>query len=325
MKLILILTLISIVGVYKCASLASLKFGVLADWGGLPIFPYKTFVELSVGREMDYFASIFGMDAILALGDNFYFDGVKDVADPRFKETFELAFNYKSLHIPWLVIAGNHDHYGNVSAQLAYSALSDRWYFPHLYYMKRFLIPYSNITMELIMIDTVILCGNTDPEYPEKQPVLDSFGYERNKHWLWLEETLKTSKSNYLLVAGHYPVYSIGTHGPTDCLVSNLKPLLEKYNVTVYLSGHDHNIQHIQVKNGGKVMDYVVTGSANFIDPSRKNLHKIPPNSLQFHWGDPFSLGAFTYIDATPSTVNISFYLTSGKLLHSFTKEPRWT
>lgn len=50
----------------------------------------------------------------------------------------------------------------------------------------------------------------------------------------------------YLLVAGHYPVYSISEHGPTQCLIDRLKPLLYQYRASAYLCGHDHNLQ---VKN----------------------------------------------------------------------------
>lgn len=63
------------------------------------------------------------------------------------------------------------------------------------------------------------------------------------EQWAWIENTLAKSTATYLLVAGHFPVWSIAEHGPTDCLVEKLKPLLEDHDVTAYLSGHDHNLQ----------------------------------------------------------------------------------
>ena len=62
----------------------------------------------------------------LALGDNFYTTGVKSVNDPRFLHTFENVFTADSLQAPnfsFKVIAGNHDHKGNVTAQIDYEGI----------------------------------------------------------------------------------------------------------------------------------------------------------------------------------------------------------
>lgn len=47
------------------------------------------------------------------------------------QDTFERVFVSPGLRgVPWYVMAGNHDHAGNVTAQLRYSHHSPRWYGP---------------------------------------------------------------------------------------------------------------------------------------------------------------------------------------------------
>lgn len=65
----------------------SLRFFVIGDWGGLPEFPYRTYVEAAVAARMAKLAHVLDIHFLLALGDNFYYGGVKNVADPRFKVT----------------------------------------------------------------------------------------------------------------------------------------------------------------------------------------------------------------------------------------------
>lgn len=76
------------------------------------------------------------MDFFVGAGDNFYYRGVKTVDDFRFNATFEKVYNSASLQKKWYMIAGNHDYYGNVSAQILYSKKSNRWTFPYFYYTK---------------------------------------------------------------------------------------------------------------------------------------------------------------------------------------------
>ena len=77
---------------------------------------------------------------VFVLGDNFYNSGIHPEDGPdgvlRFKKTFEDVYTAPSLKkIPFYVCAGNHDHGGNVSAQIAYTHNPQneggRWRFPH--------------------------------------------------------------------------------------------------------------------------------------------------------------------------------------------------
>ena len=92
------------------------------------------------------------------------------------------------------------------------------------------------------MIDTVTICGNSD-DFQSEQPLRPQNVDLARSQLSWLRKQMANSQDDYLLVAGHYPVWSVGKHGPTACLVKQLQPLLLKYKATAYLCGHDHNLQ----------------------------------------------------------------------------------
>jgi hypothetical protein len=49
----------------------------------------------------------------------------------------------------------------------------------------------------------------------------------------------------WLVMCGHYPIFGVGSHGDTNELIQRLQPLVEKYGVNAYLSGHDHLSSHL--------------------------------------------------------------------------------
>ncbi|XP_059863803.1 tartrate-resistant acid phosphatase type 5 [Delphinus delphis] len=296
-----------------------LRFVAVGDWGGVPNAPFYTAREMANAKEIARTVQILGADFILSLGDNFYFTGVQDAKDKRFQETFEDVFSASSLrNVPWYVLAGNHDHLGNVSAQIAYSRISKRWNFPSPYYRLRFKIPRSNVSVAIFMLDTVTLCGNSD-DFASQQPERPRNLAMARTQLAWIKKQLAAAKEDYVLVAGHYPVWSIAEHGPTHCLVKQLLPLLTTHKVTAYLCGHDHNLQYLQDENG---VGFVLSGAGNFMDPSKKHLRKVPNGYLRFHYGAENSLGGFAYVEISPKEMSITYIEASGKSLFK-TKLPR--
>uniref|UniRef100_UPI00398F811D tartrate-resistant acid phosphatase type 5-like isoform X2 n=1 Tax=Pristiophorus japonicus TaxID=55135 RepID=UPI00398F811D len=294
----------------------SIRFLALGDWGGLPFSPYTTPVEKSTAQQMGVVAETMGIDFVLSLGDNFYYDGVNDVTDKRFQETFEEIFSAKSLKdVPWFVVAGNHDHSGNVTAQIEYSNVSKRWNFPHYYYDLNFTMAGSNTTVTILMLDTVLLCGNSD-DFEGREPEAPKDYSVANTQLEWVREKLKNSRSDFLIVAGHYPVWSIAEHGPTRCLVQKLYPLLTQYRVSAYFCGHDHNLQFIQDNDG---IGYVLSGAGNFMEYSTRHKHHVPKGWLKFFYADIISLGGFAYVEITPEQMIITYIEALGKSLYQTT------
>ncbi|EDO33903.1 predicted protein, partial [Nematostella vectensis] len=284
---------------------SKLAFLAIGDFGGKAWPPYYTGTLKNVAKTMGKVARTKSARFVLGLGDNFYWNGVKNVNDFRFQSTFENVFNAPALHkTTWHMIAGNHDYLGNVLAQIAYTKVSRRWNFPNYYYTKVERIPGTCVTVQVVMIDTTLLCYKRTSE--------------RIAHYKWLEETLKNSSADYLVVAGHHPVYSAGVHGSTYCLQQKLRPLLWAYDVTAYLSGHDHNLQHIKEKNYD--VHYFVSGSAS--NHNALQLHKgcLPCDSLRYFNG---RIGAFALLEATPKSLKVTFISERGRVLYSADISPR--
>ena len=113
-------------------------------------------------------------------------------------------FTAPSLQHRWYAIAGNHDHYGNASAQVAYTKLSKRWFFPAFYYTETVSLSGGG-SLQFVFIDTVLLCGQTYPTIRDLPPTGPASTAAAEDQWAWIEQTLSTSTADWLIVAGHYP------------------------------------------------------------------------------------------------------------------------
>lgn len=309
-----------------------LSFVAIGDWGGQEWFPYFTLSQKATARGMGEVADLIDSQFVVALGDNFYHTGVQHSSSDRFDWTFEHVYSAESLKsIPWYVIGGNHDHYGNITAQIEYSTKvkpDGRWKFPSLYHSHSFQPKDESFTLDLILIDTVDLCGLNDVQSESEDGYFDPLPLrekqEADAQWTWIEKQMKASTADYLLVGGHYPVYSVCSHGPTECLIDHLKPLLTQYNAH-YLSGHDHCMVHFEEEE----VHHVLTGMGDecCYEASNLNNHALNPEPGALKWflsmenKDLYeAVGGFTSFQATKEEMVVEYHDHRGNVV--FTADP---
>lgn len=289
------------------------SFAILAlgDWGGSGVAPFETVPQINVAKGMAAIATNQSISSVLALGDNFYPLGICNNEtffpcnvtdwrtgteyDPRFTETFENVYNETVLmNIPWRPIAGNHDALGNVSAELFYSNISTRWKFPNYYYT----IQYSLISqgtsyvwqevsfrpsdallhISFLMLDVTLWWG------VYSDPVHYQMGIEE---WIWVNATfpLLANVSDFFFVASHYPLYSACAHGNVEYMIDNLLPLFDQYNITAYLSGHDHCQEYLTVPFPSKpevLLPLIVSGTGDGCCYGATNIDYLAPAQIYF-------------------------------------------
>ena len=91
----------------------ALSFLVLGDWGrgGADL-------QREVAGQMAKAAASYGAQFVISTGDNFYEAGVASVNSPQWRKSFEDIYTQPELQVPWYPTVGNHDHRGNVQAQV---------------------------------------------------------------------------------------------------------------------------------------------------------------------------------------------------------------
>ena len=87
--------------------------------------------------------------------------------------------------------------------------------------------------------------------------VLDTESNERAQR-RWLDRDLASSHQPWKIVLSHKPPYSSGKHGGDRKTRRHYVPILERRQVQLMFSGHDHNYERTRPING---VTYVVTGA----------------------------------------------------------------
>ena len=118
----------------------------------------------------------------------------------------------------------------------------------------------------MIFIDTCPMI----PEFhqnPQYAPFVENQHPE--KQLAWIDETLKNAGPDikWKMVIGHHPIYTVGPrikNYDTLAVRKVLENILERNKVDVYLSGHDHSLQHL--KTAG-FTNHFISGAGSEVTP----------------------------------------------------------
>jgi 3',5'-cyclic AMP phosphodiesterase CpdA len=238
----------------------ALRFIVFGDWGRNGEDNQK-----ETARELGIDAKTFKPEFIVSTGDNFYPNGVRSTRDHNWLASFEDIYTAHSLQIDWFVVLGNHDYKGNPQAEIDYSDIDRKWNMPSRYFSKIIFIGGdSTQAVLLVFIDTTPLLSEyyTGTEHSVRN---QDTALQR----IWLEKTLSEAPAyvKWKFVFGHHPLWTGGgrMNAPEGVEMKRLfRPIFEKYRVNAYISGHEHNLQHI--KPAG-FTHYFVSGAGSETTP----------------------------------------------------------
>jgi hypothetical protein len=216
--------------------------------------------QREVAGAMARVAADSGAAFTVSTGDNFYDHGVDSAGDTLWQLSFERVYDHPPLQHPWLAVLGNHDWHGNWRAQIRYTERSGRWRMPGLWHtVQRQTVDSTGV--RLVFLETNVI-ANPDV----RRRAAEALGHDPVERQLaWLDSLLSASEERWTVAVGHHPIYASGHHGGSVPVRRRLEPILHRHGVQLWLSGHEHDLQH---QDPGTGTQYFVSGAGSKVRQS---------------------------------------------------------
>jgi tartrate-resistant acid phosphatase type 5 len=284
---------------------------LLGDWGTNRFFPQ----QIAVAQAMQTWAkrSAIRPDALFMLGDNWYGTLPNGEKSERWQKQFEQMYPEAQFPGPAYAVLGNHDYerFGanKRTAELAYGkATRSRWTMPSQWYTFRF--PEEKPIVTFLCLDSN-LPGTKGVDLNPWSFLMSK--QERDEQDAWLRKELaKPRTTKYLAVIAHHPLYTNGIHNDNRLLIKEWDGLLRNHKVDFYITGHDHDLQHLQFE--GHPTSFVISGGggAELVEWSRDPKSRGP-------WGEK-SLG-FTDMELAEDSIVLRHIGPNAETLYAFRKD----
>ncbi|MGH2784276.1 MAG: metallophosphoesterase family protein [Actinomycetota bacterium] len=187
------------------------------------------------------------LDLLLLLGDMVYPDGDPAEVDKKFRAPYASVLG---AGIEVAAVLGNHDVMTDAGAIADAFGMPGRWY------------KLTRGPVDLFALDS-------------------STGTIGASQLAWFEAALTGSTAKWKVVFMHVPAFSAGRHGANPALQQALVPLLDRFDVSLVITGHDHDYQRsvpirgtVHVVSGGGCCPRPV-GTASYTARSATGLHFV--------------------------------------------------
>lgn len=264
---------------------------------------------------------------ILNLGDSFYPDGISTEAQHRRREAaYAAQFGHnnrnnenknnnetKPAERRYHSVLGNHDYLGNVTATVEGGAVGwlgfERtnwfsWHDPQL--------DATFVAIDTNFVQKTQICFGKASE----QACRATMDLMQTTQLAWLERVLADAQKRgvtWCIVFGHHPIIGAGRwafyQGDKRLAAQVLAPLFEKYDVALYLSGHDH-VQQLYVRSGVR---YAISGAggAKLDDEPLMNTAGTNAQNATLHLAEPGHGFAALHFDTELDVLCVHFMTTA--------------
>ncbi|WP_411826281.1 metallophosphoesterase [Luteolibacter sp. AS25] len=269
--------------------------------------------QFSVARGMKVYTLSLATkpDGLFLLGDNFYGPMPGGVKSVRWIKGFSEPYPAKVYPGPCWAVLGNHDYRdtpGNEQIQLRYAASlkrGTRWTMPAKHYRVDY--PADDPQVTFIMIDTNWKSLYVNNRRQKKQIWMSA--EEEEEQRVWLEGQLAGKRAPFTVVVGHHQLYSNTKYGDNPAVIEELGEVLQKHKVHLYLCGHEHDLQHLELD--GLCTSFVVSGAGA---GSRGEVTKERENSAAD------LVGGFSHLSLDGERLYVRNIDEKGNICHAFSK-----
>lgn len=195
-----------------------------------------------------------------------------------------------------------------------------RWYEPDRYFAVKWNLPTGGGStlapcVLALFLDTTALIDEyrTNPENANMAANLAAANMTLQLQWLEAQLVANSGSDGCrsTIAIAHQPIYSSGNNGDDPDLINRVLPLLNKYSVDAYMSGHAHNMQHLT--QPAAPFDFIVSGAGSQTSDGRT----VSAADVQFFSSD----NGFVVTSMNETHIRHSWVDVAGYVAHGVTRQ----